>query len=105
MRACDASTAFTGQRCDEDMPRGFARLHGGVRPQRSYTFDRIRRPGILPAGHRWQDPLARESAVPGMTGKPHWLADYASSRVRAIVFTCNHCPTAQLYEERLRKLD
>jgi len=48
---------------------------------------------------------APEFSLPGIDGKTHSLAEYASSRVLAIVFTCNHCPTAQLYEERLRKLD
>jgi len=43
-------------------------------------------------------------SLPGIDGKTHSLADYSSSRVLAIVFTCNHCPTAQLYEARLKKL-
>ncbi len=42
--------------------------------------------------------------LPGIDGKTHKLNDYASSKVLAIVFTCNHCPTAQLYETRLKKL-
>ncbi len=48
---------------------------------------------------------APDFSLPGVDGKTHSLAEYASSRVLAIVFTCNHCPAAQLYEERLRKLD
>ena len=48
---------------------------------------------------------APDFSLPGVDGKTHSLAEYASSRVLAVVFTCNHCPTAQLYEERLRKLD
>ncbi len=47
---------------------------------------------------------APDFALPGVDGKTHSLAEYASSRVLAIVFTCNHCPAAQLYEDRLRKL-
>ncbi|MEO8663413.1 MAG: redoxin family protein [Bryobacteraceae bacterium] len=43
-------------------------------------------------------------SLPGIDGKTHTLADYASARVLAIVFTCNHCPTAQLYESRIKKL-
>jgi thiol-disulfide isomerase/thioredoxin len=46
-----------------------------------------------------------EFSLPGIDGKTHSLAEYASSRVLAVVFTCNHCPAAQLYEDRLRKLD
>jgi thiol-disulfide isomerase/thioredoxin len=43
-------------------------------------------------------------ALPGVDGKVHRLSDYANAKVLAIVFTCNHCPTAQLYEMRLKKL-
>jgi thiol-disulfide isomerase/thioredoxin len=43
-------------------------------------------------------------ALPGIDGKTHRLADYASAPVLAVVFTCNHCPTAQLYEARLIQL-
>ena len=42
--------------------------------------------------------------LPGVDGKNHKLADYASTTVLAVVFTFNHCPTAQYYEERLKKL-
>src|SRR5690349_4856958 len=48
---------------------------------------------------------APDFSLPGVDGKTHTLADYASSRVLAIVFTCNHCPASQRYEERLRKID
>src|SRR6476619_3202932 len=48
---------------------------------------------------------APDFALPGADGKTHSLADYASSPVLAVVFTCNHCPASQLYEDRLRKLD
>jgi peroxiredoxin len=47
---------------------------------------------------------APDFSLPGIDGKTHTLADYASSKILAIVFTCNHCPTAQLYETRLKKL-
>ncbi|MBI5283387.1 MAG: redoxin domain-containing protein [Candidatus Solibacter usitatus] len=47
---------------------------------------------------------APDFALPGIDGKTHKLADYAGSKVLAIVFTCNHCPTAQLYEGRLKKM-
>jgi thiol-disulfide isomerase/thioredoxin len=42
--------------------------------------------------------------LPGVDGKMHRLADYASSPVLAIVFTCNHCPIAQMYEQRIQSL-
>ena len=47
---------------------------------------------------------APDFALPGIDGKTHRLKDYASVKVLAIVFTCNHCPTAQLYESRIKKL-
>jgi peroxiredoxin len=43
-------------------------------------------------------------SLPGVDGKTHKLADYADSPILAIVFTCNHCPTAQLYEDRIKRI-
>lgn len=43
-------------------------------------------------------------SLPGIDGKTHTLAEYAGSKILVIVFTCNHCPTAQLYESRIKKL-
>ncbi len=42
--------------------------------------------------------------LPGVDGKTHCLKDYASAKVLVVIFTCNHCPTAQLYETRIKKL-
>ncbi len=42
--------------------------------------------------------------LPGIDGKMHTLADYKDAKVLVIVFTCNHCPTAQAYEDRIKKL-
>jgi peroxiredoxin len=47
---------------------------------------------------------APDFCLPGLDDKTHCLKDYASSKVLVLVFTCNHCPTAQLYESRLKKL-
>ncbi len=47
---------------------------------------------------------APDFALSGTDGQTHKLADYARSKVLVIVFTCNHCPTAQLYEGRIKKL-
>jgi peroxiredoxin len=47
---------------------------------------------------------APDFALPGVDGKTHKLSDYSSSPLLAIVFTCNHCPTAQLYEDRIKRL-
>ncbi|NND35327.1 MAG: redoxin domain-containing protein [Saprospiraceae bacterium] len=37
----------------------------------------------------------------GVDGKFHQLDEYKDSKVLVIIFTCNHCPTAQAYEERM----
>lgn len=47
---------------------------------------------------------APDFSLPGIDGKLHKLSEYSSAPVLAIVFTCNHCPTAQLYETRIKKL-
>jgi peroxiredoxin len=36
----------------------------------------------------------------GTDGKSHSLDDYKSAKVLVIAFTCNHCPVAQMYEDR-----
>jgi len=47
---------------------------------------------------------APDFCLPGIDGQTHCLKDYASSKVLVIIFTCNHCPTAQLYESRIKQL-
>ena len=42
--------------------------------------------------------------LPGIDGKSHALDEYARSPVLVVVFTCNHCPVAQLYEQRIQRL-
>src|ERR1700729_2572099 len=37
-------------------------------------------------------------------GKFYSLSSFKNAEVLVIVFTCNHCPTAQAYEDRLIKL-
>ncbi|MGB6686811.1 MAG: redoxin domain-containing protein [Terracidiphilus sp.] len=54
---------------------------------------------ILPIGSS-----APDFALPGVDGKMHRLSDYASSPILAIVFTCNHCPISQMYEQRIQRL-
>jgi peroxiredoxin len=48
---------------------------------------------------------APDFSLPGVDGKIHRLADYSASPVLVIVFTCNHCPIAQMYEQRIQQLD
>jgi len=47
---------------------------------------------------------APDFSLPGIDGKTHTLSEYKDSQLLAIIFTCNHCPTAQLYETRIKKL-
>ena len=47
---------------------------------------------------------APDFCLPGIDGHSHCLKDFASSKVLVIAFTCNHCPTAQLYESRIKQL-
>jgi glutathione peroxidase-family protein len=47
---------------------------------------------------------APDFALPGVDGRVHRLADYAASSVLVIVFTCNHCPISQQYEQRIEQL-
>jgi len=42
--------------------------------------------------------------LPGVDGRNYRLADFANAKILVVVFTCNHCPTAQAYEERFKKL-
>jgi len=43
-------------------------------------------------------------SVAGTDDKQHGLDDYKSAKVVVAVFTCNHCPVAQQYEDRLIQL-
>lgn len=47
---------------------------------------------------------APELNLPGVDGKTYLLSDFADAKVLVFIFTCNHCPTAQAYEERIKKL-
>ena len=47
---------------------------------------------------------APDFALPGVDGRTYRLADFDSAQILAVVFTCNHCPTAQAYEQRVKKL-
>ena len=47
---------------------------------------------------------APDFKLPGVDGKTHALTDFADARVLVVVFTCNHCPTANAYDDRVRKL-
>lgn len=42
--------------------------------------------------------------LPGVDGRDYTPADFAKAEVLVVVFTADHCPTAQAYEERLKQL-
>jgi peroxiredoxin len=47
---------------------------------------------------------APDFALKGVDGKMYSLASFKKARVLVIIFTCNHCPTAQSYEDRMIQL-
>ena len=49
------------------------------------------------------DEPAPDFDLPGVDGRNYSLADF-SANILVIIFTCNHCPTAQTYEDRIIKL-
>ena len=46
------------------------------------------------------DQTAPDFDLPGTDGKNYTLDDFYAD-ILVIIFTCNHCPTAQTYEDRL----
>lgn len=56
-------------------------------------------PQPLPIGSQ-----APDFSLPATDGKTYRLDDFSGYKILAIVFTCNHCPTAQAYEERIKQL-
>ncbi len=47
---------------------------------------------------------APDFSLPGVDGKEWKLADFKAAKVLVVIFTCNHCPTAQAYEDRIIQL-
>ena len=47
---------------------------------------------------------APDFELPGVDDKQYSLKSFANGRLLLVVFTCNHCPTAQAYESRIIKL-
>lgn len=61
-------------------------------PARGGEFNPVLNPGD--AAPLWKD-------LPGTDGRLHSLADLKSDRPVLLVFTCNSCPVARDYEERI----
>lgn len=47
---------------------------------------------------------APDFQLPGVDGADYSLASFKDKKIVVVVFTCNHCPYVQAYEERLRAL-
>jgi peroxiredoxin len=43
-------------------------------------------------------------SLPGIDGKIYTLDSFKNAPILVIIFTCNHCPTAQAYEDRVIQL-
>lgn len=44
---------------------------------------------------------APDFKLPGVDGRDYTLKSFADARLLLVIFTCNHCPTAQAYEKRI----
>ena len=42
--------------------------------------------------------------LPDVNGKIYSLASFKNAAILVVIFSCNHCPTAQAYEDRIMKL-
>lgn len=47
---------------------------------------------------------APDFRLPGVDGNDHSLSEYSDADVLAILFTCNHCPSAQGAESRIKSI-
>jgi peroxiredoxin len=43
-------------------------------------------------------------SLPGVDGKTYTLDSFKAGKILVIIFTADHCPTAQAYEDRIEKL-
>src|SRR5260221_3432945 len=56
-------------------------------------------PPALPLGSS-----APDFDLPGVDGHNWSLKNFAHAKILVVIFTCDHCPTAQYYEERIKQL-
>lgn len=56
-------------------------------------------PSPLPMGAS-----APDFSLPATDGNTYSLKDFAAYKTLVIIFSCNHCPTAQAYEARIKQL-
>jgi thiol-disulfide isomerase/thioredoxin len=50
------------------------------------------------------DSPAPDFSLPGVDGKTYSLADFSKAKILVVIFTSVHCPTAQAYEPRIKRL-
>jgi thiol-disulfide isomerase/thioredoxin len=63
---------------------------------RAFTQEAHPEPKTLEPGSK-----APDFSLLGVDGKKYSLNDFENAKVLVVVFSCNHCPTAQAYEERI----
>ncbi len=56
---------------------------------------------VLAAGVKIGDAAPDFKGVIGIDDKEHGLSDFKEAKLVVLVFTCNHCPVATAYEDRL----
>ena len=61
-------------------------------------------PVVRAAGTLERGGPAPDFRLPGVDGKTYSLESFGEAQVLVIIFTCNHCPTAQAYEDRIKQL-
>src|ERR1700739_4287532 len=87
-------------------------MHKGLmRPLLALSFFCLLSPATLSAQEDEHGPptlaigaTAPEFCLKGVDGQTHCLKDYATAKVLLIAFICNHCPTSQLYESRIKQI-
>ena len=112
IRRPGSSRASIAARCGPRPPPLLEALHEegvALLPDRDPRLG-LPRPGALGAAEGPAIPTlaigatAPDFDLPGVDGKRYTLASFAKAKVLVLVFTANHCPTAQAYEERIEKL-
>jgi peroxiredoxin len=61
-------------------------------------------PPALAAGTLEIGAAAPDFSLPGVDGKTYTLESFREAEALVIIFTCNHCPTSQAYEDRIKQL-
>lgn len=73
----------------------------------SFILSGFIKPAGVKAGDHKTLPIgatAPDFSLKGIDGKIYTLSSFRKAKLLVIIFTCNHCPTAQSYEDRIIKL-